>query len=126
MRYASGIDRGDWQLFRSCFTDDCVADYQDVAVWRSSAEITDFMREAHAPCTAVIHRITNLSISPNPDGSAAARSYVDAILLFADDAGLQMIGYYDDRVVRTADGWKIAERRFSRVLHQPVTPIPAT
>ena len=30
MRYATGIDRRDWALLRSCFTDDCVADYGDI------------------------------------------------------------------------------------------------
>jgi SnoaL-like domain len=32
VRYASGIDRCDWALFRSCFTDDCDADYDDELV----------------------------------------------------------------------------------------------
>ncbi len=29
VRYATGIDRRDWALLRSCFTDDCEADYGD-------------------------------------------------------------------------------------------------
>ena len=41
--------------------------------------------------------------------------YVDAIVLFRDNLrGAQTAGYYDDVVVRTGDGWKIARRRTGR------------
>lgn len=33
VRYATGVDRRDWELFRSCFTDDCEADYGDIGHW---------------------------------------------------------------------------------------------
>ena len=125
VRYASGIDRSDWQLLRSCFTDDCLVDYQDVAVWHSAEELTEFMREVHAPCIGVMHRITNQSITLNGDGSVATRSYVDALVLFAEASGFHMAGFYDDRVVRTGDGWKISERRYSRVLQEPVGTSPS-
>ena len=98
-------------------------DRQDVAVWRSADELTSFMERAHEPCTAVMHRITNQHISTNDDGSPTARSYIDAILLFPGETGLQMTGWYDDRVVRTAGGWKIADRKYTRMLHQQVTPL---
>ncbi len=45
VRYATGIDRRDWTLFRSCFTDDCVADYGDIGVWHGAD------RSSRAPST---------------------------------------------------------------------------
>ena len=125
VRYASAIDRRDWQLLRSCFTDNCTVDYQDVAVWHTADELTEYMRDVHAPCSGVLHRITNQSISQNVDGSVAARSYVDALVLFSADTGFHMAGFYDDRIMRTDDGWKIAERRYSRVLQEPVGSAPS-
>ncbi|MCK9921556.1 nuclear transport factor 2 family protein [Frankia sp. AgPm24] len=32
LRYAVGIDRRDWDLFRTCFTDSCALDYGDQLV----------------------------------------------------------------------------------------------
>ena len=40
VRYASGIDGRDWPLLRTCFTDDCDADYGDIGHWRGGDEIT--------------------------------------------------------------------------------------
>jgi len=36
VRYATGIDRRDWALFRTCLTDDCDADYGDIGVWHGA------------------------------------------------------------------------------------------
>jgi SnoaL-like domain len=33
IRYATGIDRRDWSLFRAVFTDDCILDYGEIGVW---------------------------------------------------------------------------------------------
>jgi 3-phenylpropionate/cinnamic acid dioxygenase small subunit len=119
IRYATGIDARDWPLFRSCFTDDCEADYgDDIGVWHSADAITAWMRETHEPCGHTMHRITNIVVTPR-DGGVAARSYVDGLIMFGDNqAGTRATGYYDDELVATDDGWKIARRRFTAVLLQ--------
>jgi 3-phenylpropionate/cinnamic acid dioxygenase small subunit len=115
VRYATGIDRRDWERFRSCFTDDCEADYGDIGVWHGADEITAFMQESHAQCGHTLHRITNEAVTPIADG-VSARCYVDAIVLGADNtSGAHAIGYYDDELVDTDEGWKIARRRFTMV-----------
>lgn len=120
VRYATGIDRRDWPLFRTCFTDDCHADYGDIGVWDGVDAITGWMDETHAPCGHTLHRITNVAIEPT-DGGARSRAYVDATILFGDNSsGVRASGYYDDELVRTEAGWKIAHRRFTSVTMQPV------
>ncbi|HXY93327.1 MAG TPA: nuclear transport factor 2 family protein [Acidimicrobiia bacterium] len=118
VRYATGVDRRDWALFRTCFTDDCEADYGDIGVWRGVDEITDWMEQSHAACGHTLHRITNQAVWPSGDG-VGARSYVDAIIMNGDNVtGVRAVGYYDDELVRTGDGWKIARRHFTMVLLQ--------
>lgn len=115
VRYASGIDQRDWDRFRTCFTDEVVADYQDIAVWHGVDEITAFMEAAHAGMGHTMHRITNIDVVVDGD-RATARSYVDAVLLDLDGtSGFNPVGFYDDELVRTADGWRIARRRFTMV-----------
>ena len=115
LRYANGIDRRDWDLFPTCFTDDVDADYGDAGRWDSAAAITAFMADSHAQMGHTMHRLSNLAITVAGD-AATARTYVDAVLMSADgESGLNPIGFYDDDLVRTADGWRIRRRRFTMV-----------
>jgi hypothetical protein len=115
-RYGTGIDTRDWALFETCFTADVVAEYGAFGTWRSSAEITAFMREVHLAVGATLHRMSNMVISAEGDG-AKSRTYVDALLMPLEDGGdvHRGIGYYDDTLVKTDAGWKIAKRRFVSV-----------
>ncbi|MCK9895191.1 nuclear transport factor 2 family protein [Frankia sp. AgB32] len=36
LRYTVGIDRRDWKLFRTCFTDHCTIDYGDFGAWQGA------------------------------------------------------------------------------------------
>lgn len=118
IRYATGIDRRDWDLFRTCFTEDCDVHYPDIGTWRGAAEITDWMRNTHEPCGHTLHRITNPVVTKR-DGEIVARSYVDGIVMFPNNkAGTRATGFYDDEFVRTDAGWKIARRLFTLVFLQ--------
>ena len=120
LQYSAGIDGRDWELFRSCFTDDCVADYGEVGRWEGADAITAFMEKVHADCGHTLHRISNQIVRVGDHGYVV-RSYVDAIVLRADNRrGNHIIGYYDDEFVRTPAGWKIARRRFTEVLRENV------
>ena len=116
IRYASGIDRRDWNLFRSCFTDGCAADYGDVGAWNGADEITTFMREIHEPLGPTLHRITNQTVELRGEDHATARSYVDTLVMGPDDGpAIRIAGFYDDELVRVVDDWKISRRRFTMV-----------
>ena len=42
--------------------------------------------------------------------------YVDALVLLADNKrGTHLCGWYDDEIVATEDGWRIAKRNFTMV-----------
>jgi len=124
VRYATGIDRRDWALFRTCFTDDCDVDYGDIGHWHGAEAVTAWMDEVHAQCGPTLHRITNQAVVAKGDG-VAARAYVDAVVMGADGlTGVRATGHYDDELVRTDDGWRIARRRFTLVLAEPVGAAP--
>lgn len=118
VRYATGIDRRDWPLFRTVFTDDCELDYGEIGAWDGVDAVTNFMEQVHAMAGHTLHRLTNQAITVDGD-KAAARTYVDALIMFGDNqtgvTGVNGIGFYDDELVRTPDGWRIARRRFTAV-----------
>jgi len=115
VRYATGIDRRDWPLFRTVFTDDCELDYGEVGSWKGVDAITEFMQEAHAMAGHTMHRLTNQVITVDGD-TAEARTYVDALIMVGDEgSGVNATGFYDDELVRGDDGWRVARRRFIQV-----------
>jgi 3-phenylpropionate/cinnamic acid dioxygenase small subunit len=115
IRYATGIDRRDWDLFRTVFTPDCQLDYGQIGVWDGVEAVTEFMDVVHAGLGYLMHRITNQVIDVRGD-RAVTRCYVDAWIMAADNAsGVNATGFYDDEIVRTDDGWRIARRKFTTV-----------
>lgn len=115
LRYATGIDRRDWPLFRTVFTEDCELDYGEIGSWTGIDAVTEFMQQAHALAGHTLHRMSNQVIAVEGD-KAEARTYVDALIMVGDNkSGVNGIGYYDDDLVRTSAGWRIARRRFTTV-----------
>jgi 3-phenylpropionate/cinnamic acid dioxygenase small subunit len=115
LRYATGIDRRDWSLFRTAFTEECELDYGEIGTWHGVDAVTDFMEASHAMAGHTMHRLTNQVISVDGD-TAEARTYVDGLILFGEaDSGVNAVGFYDDDVIRTGEGWRIARRRFTPV-----------
>ena len=105
VRYATGIDRRDWTLFRTVFIDDCQLDYGEIGAWNGVDAVTEFMDKTHAMAGHTLHRLTNQAIAIDGD-RATARTYVDALIMFADNqSGANGIGFYDDDIVRTAWAW---------------------
>lgn len=73
------------------------------------------MQQAHALAGHTMHRLTNQVITVDGD-SARARTYVDALIMLADNnSGVNAAGFYDDEFVRTDKGWQIARRHFTQV-----------
>ena len=115
VRYATGIDRRDWPLFRTVFTDDCQLDYGEIGTWNGVDAVAAFMEQVHALAGHTLHRLTNQAITLDGD-NATARTYIDGLIMAGDNnSGVNAIGFYDDDVVRTPAGWRIARRRYTQV-----------
>ena len=113
VRYATAIDSLQYSLLTTVFTDDARLDYGEVGQWVGGAEVAEFMEAAHVGATHTLHRMTNQVVDIDGD-VATVRTYVDALILF-EGGGVNPVGYYDDHVVRTDDGWRIARRTYTSV-----------
>jgi 3-phenylpropionate/cinnamic acid dioxygenase small subunit len=94
-----------------------LAEYEGIGTWESADAITDFMVTAHAGMGHTMHRISNIAIDVHHDGDrAVARCSLDGTLMAADgQTGFNPVGFYDDELDRTSDGWRIAHRIFMMV-----------
>lgn len=120
VRYATGIDSRDWGLFRTCFTDDARFDYGDLGTWDSPDVLTEYMRRSHSGPS--LHRLSNFVIDIDAD-QATSRTYVDAVVMGPKGYGVvTTFGWYDDRLRRTPDGWRITFR--STQIHGTKLPGP--
>jgi 3-phenylpropionate/cinnamic acid dioxygenase small subunit len=114
IRYASGIDGRDWALLRSCFTEDCDADYGEIGHWHSGDEVTKWMAQTHDPLGPTLHRISNVVLRA-AGGRLQARCAVHAIIVLPDrSAAIHAYGFYDDEIAPGEDP-RIARRRFTQV-----------
>ena len=114
IRYATAIDRRQYQLLSTVFTADADLDYGEVGQWTGAAEVIEFMDRAHAGAANTMHRMSNQVIVVDGD-AATARTYVDALILGPEGSGVNAVGFYDDEVIRTANGWRISKRTFTSV-----------
>lgn len=121
VRYSTGIDRRDWPLFRTVFTEDCELDYGEIGTFVGVDAVVQFMADSHQMAGHTLHRITNQAVDVDGD-TATARAYVDALIMAQDNAsGVNAAGFYDDELLRTDTGWRIRRRRFTAVLMRMVS-----
>jgi ketosteroid isomerase-like protein len=112
-RYARALDDKDWSLLATCFTTDAVALYGEVLGRQEGfAAIEKVCRAALGHLDSSQHIIANPEIAIDGD-TATARCYVHAQHTKAGTPGgdnMTIGGTYLDRLVRTAEGWRICER----------------
>lgn len=113
-RYTFACDTKDWELLDTCFLPDAQVEYQGLPSFpdgyaglrASTVRILGILR-----CTQ--HLLGNLHVTVDGD-RASSVSYVQATHVGEDGRMFVTGGRYDDELVRTAAGWRIAARRFSR------------
>ncbi len=116
-RYGLTLDSHDWIGFATLFTSDANAFYLDMPPCRGYQAIEDTCRAALAPMSATQHLISNVVVRLDGD-QAESSCYLQAQHVKAGTPGddnFIIAGRYDDRLVRTPDGWRIRERRLALI-----------
>jgi 3-phenylpropionate/cinnamic acid dioxygenase small subunit len=113
-RYTNAIDGKDWKLLDTCFTPDAHVDYTATGGTKGSyPEVRKWLEMALAPFPVTVHYISNSTVKLSGD-EAGARTYVWNPMGFQNPDGslhwFTVGAYYVDKLVRTADGWRIRER----------------
>ena len=114
VRYARAIDTQDYTLLDTCFVPDAHVDYtQSGGTKGAYPEVREWLKKALAPFAATMHLVGNTTLELDGD-KADSRTYVINPMGFPNpDGSLHMFtvgAHYVDKLVRTDEGWRIAER----------------
>ncbi len=110
--YPVAVDSLSWDLFDLVFTEDVVADFGGGAMWSDLASLKRDFDTIHRPFKTTQHYTGNHVITGSGD-VAHCFSYVRARFTRDLDSGpdaYEANGWYDDKLVRTAAGWRISHR----------------
>jgi hypothetical protein len=112
-KYAYGIDTKDWDLYRSIFTDEIVMDFSSYSGQpKKTMRADDWVAGCQRLFTgldASQHQMYNPLVDIQGD-EARIRIYMQAEHFLqnrAGDASFTLGGWYDDRLVKSPDGWRI-------------------
>ena len=111
VRYARALDTRNWDLLASCFVPDAVYQYPNGRS-NSAAEVVQRCSNALTRLDATQHLLGNIEICLDGD-TASTIVYFQAQHFLAGTPGgdtFIIAGTYRDRVVRTSQGWRIAQR----------------
>jgi 3-phenylpropionate/cinnamic acid dioxygenase small subunit len=135
-RYATALDAKDWDLFATCFTPQAFIDYTGAGGIKGSLpEVREWLAQVMAGFPMTQHLVTNRAVQISGD-TATCRSCLFNPMGVKDGDGLAVFlegGYYRDKLVRTAAGWRIVERveeptystRIHRVILRTIDTRPA-
>lgn len=110
--YAIAVDTQTWDLFDQVFTDHIAIDFGGPAAWENLAALKQAFEAIHSPFDSTLHVTTNHHVAFDAEG-ASCMSYVHGRFVRAVPEGGNMFeseGWYEDRLVQTPQGWRIAKR----------------
>lgn len=112
-RYLRTLDTKQWDEFEACFLPDATADYNGLE-FDDRAALVDYMRTNLGEGLITLHQVHHPEIAIDGD-TATARWYLqDKVLVAAFGFMLEGAAFYEDRYVRTPEGWRVAHTGYRR------------
>ncbi|MBM3677222.1 MAG: nuclear transport factor 2 family protein [Actinobacteria bacterium] len=128
--YCRALDEMDLDVLLDLFTEDCLVEYgpEDRLRHRGSADLRQALERLWRYKRSS-HHLSNILIHFDGADAAVVRSGIIAWHEKADGDEAILYAIYLDRFVRTASGWRIAERRQQRAGESKgfvvnITPLP--
>ena len=113
-RYATAVDNKDWDLYTTCFTPDAFIDYTSAGGIKGTLpEVRDWLAQVLPAFPMTQHVVTNRAVALAGDTATCRSCFYNPMGLPEGSSGLVLFidgGYYNVKLVRTPNGWRIAER----------------
>jgi len=105
-RYATAVDRRNWDLYRTVFTTDAEIDYTSAGgIAGTVDEVVAFMDEVLSGFEMTQHLVANLEVEVDGDTARVTAMFNNPMRLPGGDTWFTG-GWYHHDLVRTADGWR--------------------
>jgi len=108
-RYATAVDRRDWELYRSVFTADAEVDYTTAGgIAGTLDEAVEFLAVSLTMLEMTQHVIGNVDLAIDPDDpnrATVTAAFTNPMRLPDGDVWFTG-GWYHHYLVRSADGWR--------------------
>lgn len=112
-RYLRALDTKQWDDFESCFAPDATGDYNGL-VFDDRAALVAYMRENLGEGMLTLHQAHHPEITVDGD-TATGRWYLqDKVIVEAFKFMLEGAAFYEDRYVRTPEGWRLSHTGYRR------------
>ena len=112
-RYLRTLDLKQWDEFAECLLPEVTGDYAGL-VFEDRDALVGYMRENLGEGLISMHHAHHPEIDVDGD-SAAGRWYLEDKVIVPDlDFVLEGAAFYEDRYVRTPEGWRIAHTGYRR------------
>lgn len=122
--YAHAIDTRDWDLFRTLFTPDVVAEYPGMP-FTGMDRWLEFFVPFHADCTWIQHTMTNHVVGRDADGIwGTCYGFVEWTMRDQPNHISRSRTFYRDRLIHQHGSWVIARRKCDLLMNQPEAIIP--
>ncbi len=112
-RYLRSLDTKQWDEFSDCFLPEATGDYNGL-VFDDRAALVSYMRENLGEGMLTMHQVHNPEITVDGD-TATGRWYLeDRVIVEAFKFMLEGAAFYEDRYVRTSEGWRVSHTGYRR------------
>ena len=112
-RYLRTLDLKQWEAFEALFVPEATGEYGDLT-FADRAEIVDYMRTNLGDGVVTMHQVHHPEIDVDGDTARGVWYLEDRVLVPEHRFVLEGAAFYDDRYVRTQDGWRILHTGYRR------------
>lgn len=111
--YLRTLDLKRWDEFATLFLPDATGSYEDLT-FASRDELVDYMSRTLSADLVTFHQVHHPEVDLG-DGTAGARWYLhDKVFVTAADLVIEGAAFYEDRLRRTAEGWRFSHVGYRR------------
>jgi len=113
-RYLRTLDLKRWDDFAAVFVPEVTADYGEGLAFGSRDELVAFMRDSLGQRMVTLHHCHHPEIDVDGDRATGVWYLEDKVLMPDHRLVLEGAAFYEDRYVRTGQGWRIEHTGYRR------------